>query len=53
MGNRRKTVSERARQKVLAWRCPKCRSREYSRKEYDDAWLYICKGCRFPVRKLK
>lgn len=33
--------------------CPRCKSAARSSKEYDDAWLHICRRCHYPVRELK
>lgn len=34
-------------------RCPKCRRRDFSTKEYTDAYLHVCRNCSYPVREKK
>jgi ribosomal protein L37AE/L43A len=52
MSNRRLTPEQRA-QRAAMPRCPKCRSKSFSTKDYPDAVLHICRGCRFPWREAK
>lgn len=54
MSNRVKTKKEKL--SKIASRphsCPKCKSTQLKRSEYDDATLYVCGGCGFPERVLK
>lgn len=34
-------------------RCPRCKSRRSSVKDYPDATLRVCHSCRYPVRTEK
>lgn len=52
MSNRRKTKTTRL-ALLSRPKCPKCKSRDRDTKEYDDAWLHICRKCRFPIREVK
>lgn len=52
MSNRRLTPEQRA-QRTAMPRCPKCRSKSIQHKEYPDATLHVCRGCRFPWRTAK
>lgn len=47
MSNRRKLKKDRGP------RCPKCRSRDYSTKEYADAILHVCHKCGLPRQVAK
>lgn len=53
MSNRRTARVKRKPKKRLKPDCPKCKSTDVEMTEYSDAYLFICRRCKFPRRVKK